>query len=245
MENTIKNIIREVPGEQSELSFYFDDDGLTEKGGDYCYNLFIVMQDRHGISGFNTEEYKRVKKTAENILEGFSDVDEGKTYYNGFKPTYKSVIQDEGLSYNPALCHKLREWAKTVDDCEADTKAVAGYLTVTTGKTWATDCAYGYCQGDYCEMVYCPEHYKQGVKAYGEVWLGAAKEFCVITLDENGQEDENEPACYGFIVADCEARTDADYKRIVCEWEGLNQEETRLEMIDGYHTYTKYEYRTA
>ena len=46
------------------------------------------------------------------------------------------------------LCHKLREWAKTVDDCEADTKAIAAYLTVTTGKTWATDSAYGYCQGE-------------------------------------------------------------------------------------------------
>ena len=72
MESTIKNIIRECSPETAELSFYFDDDGLTEKGGDYCYNLFIVMQDRHGISGFNMDEYKRVKETAENILEGFS-----------------------------------------------------------------------------------------------------------------------------------------------------------------------------
>lgn len=238
----IKNIIRECSPETAELSFYFDDDGLTEKGGDYCYNLFIVMQDRHGISGFNTDEYKRVKKTAENILEGFSDVDEGKTYYDGFKPTYKSIMQDEGLSYNPTLCHKLREWAKTVNDCEADTEAVAGYLTATTGKTWATSSAYGYCQGDYCEMVYCPEHYKQGVKAYGEVWLGAAKEFGVIEVDENGEEGDS---CWGYIVADCEARTDADYKRLVCEWAGIKPEETRLEMIDGYSVQTVYSYRTA
>ena len=34
--NKIKNIIREVPPEACELSFYFDDDGLTEAGGDFC-----------------------------------------------------------------------------------------------------------------------------------------------------------------------------------------------------------------
>ncbi|MBQ1776614.1 MAG: hypothetical protein IIZ93_00510 [Acidaminococcaceae bacterium] len=238
----IKNIIRECDPETAELSFYFDNDGLTEKGGDYCYNLFIVMQDRHGISGFNTDEYKRVKETAENILEGFSDVDEGKTYCNGFKPTYKSIMQDEGLSYNPTLCHKLREWAKAVNDCTADTEAVAAYLTVTTGKTWATSSAYGYCQGDYVQIVYCKQYYPENVEKYGEIWLGAAKEFCVIDLDENGEEGDS---CWGYIVADCETRTDADYKRLVCEQSGIKPEETRLEMINGYHTYTKYEYRTA
>jgi len=237
-----KYIIREVPGEQADLSYYFDGDCFNENAGDYGYTLFILSRDRCHLSGLNIDEYERVKEQAESILEGFSDVDEGKTYYNGFKPTYKSIMQDEGLSYNPTLCHKLREWAKTVDDCEADTQAVAAYLTVTTGKTWATDCAYGYCQGDYCEIVYCPEHYKQGVKAYGEVWLGAAKEFCVIDLDENGEETDS---CYGYIVADCEARGDDDYKRLVCEWAGIKPEETRLEMIDGYHTYTKYDYRIA
>ena len=91
-------------------------------------------------------------------------------------------------------------------------------------------------------MVYCPEHYKQGVKAYGEVWLGCAKEFGVIDLDENGEETDS---CWGYIVADCEARDDADYKRLVCEWAGIKPEETTLEMIDGYSVQTVCKYRTA
>lgn len=49
MEKNIKYIIREVPPEQTEFSFYFDNDGLKEIGGDYCYNLFIVAQSRRSI----------------------------------------------------------------------------------------------------------------------------------------------------------------------------------------------------
>lgn len=91
-------------------------------------------------------------------------------------------------------------------------------------------------------MVYCPEHYKEGVQHYGEVYLGAAKEFCVIELDEAGEEAD---ACYGYIVADCQARSDEDYKRLVCEWAGIDESDARLEMIDGYTTRTVYSYRTA
>ena len=156
--------------------------------------------------------------------------------------TYKQVMKDNGLAYNSTFCHKLREWAKNVDDYNADTDAIAEYLTITTGKTWATSSASGYCQGDYCEIVYCKEYYPENVRKYGEIFLGCAKEFCVIDLDENGEESD---CVGGYIVADCEAWKDEEYKRLVCEWAGIKPEETRLEMIDGYHTDTKYEYRTA
>ena len=106
--------------------------------------------------------------------------------------------------------------------------------------------ASGYCQGDYVKMVYCLDHYKNGVEHYGEIWLGAAKEFCVITLDEDGEEGNS---CSGFIVAGCQIKnwqeSDSEYKRIVCEWSDINPEETRLEMIEGSKTYTKYTYRIA
>lgn len=242
MESSIKNIIREVPGEQAELSFYFDGDCFNERAGAYGYTLFIVCNDRGRLYGLNMDEYKRVKEQAESILDGFSDVEDGKTFWDGEKMTFKQVMKDNDLAYNPTFCHKLREWAKAVDDCEADAEAVADYLTITTGKTWARSSAYGYCQGDYAEIVYCKEYYPENVRKYGEIWLGAAKEFCVIELDENGEEGD---ACYGYIVADCEAWKDEDYKRLVCEWSGCKPEETRLEMIDGYHTCTEYEYRTA
>lgn len=65
--------------------------------------------------------------------------------------------------------------------------------------------------------------------------MGCGKEFCVIDVDEGGNETDE---CYGYIIADCQARQDEDYKKLVCEWDGINEEETRLEMIDGSTTQT-------
>ena len=228
-------IIREVPPEQTDFSFYFEDDGLTAAGGDYCNNLFIVPT-RHNY-GFNGEEYTHIQNKADAIIDGFSDVSEKWT--NNYK-TYKECMQDNAIEYTSRKCHALKEWVKNADTGDADT--IAEFLTIITGNKWDTASATGYCQGDYVEMVYCPEHYKGGVKHYGEVWLGAAKEFCTIDIDENGEEGDT---CFGYIVADCQAWKDADYKRLVCEWACITEEETRLEMIESQRTYTKCTYRTA
>jgi hypothetical protein len=239
MEKKINYIIREVPPEQSDFSFYFDDDGLKEIGGEYCYNLFIVAQSRN-CGGFNEKEYECIVEQAQDIIDGFHDVsDKWTNGYNSFA-TYKEAMEYYGIPYTSHKCHLLKEWTKTADT--SDTDSIAEYLTITTGKEWATDSAYGYCQGDYVKMVYCPEHYKDGVKHYGEIWLGAGKEFYTIDIDENGEETDT---CYGYIIADCQARTDEDYKRLVCEWAGIPEDETQIEMIEDSRTCTKYNYRTA
>ncbi len=134
----------------------------------------------------------------------------------------------------------LKEWAKHADT--SDTETIAGFLTITTGKTWTVDSARGYCQGDYVKMVYCPEHYKDGVKHYGEIWLGAGTEFSIIFLNETGEEDYT---VYGYIVADSQAWKEEDCKKLICEWAGIPEDETRLEMIDSYRTVTKYTYRAV
>ena len=236
MNKKINYIIREVPPEQCDFSFYFEDDGLTELGGDYYNNLFIITFDRFS-KGFNYEEYKRIQTLAEAIIDNFYDIEEGYTYHYN---SYKEVMEYHNIPYNSHKCHKLKEWAKNADTNK--TEDIAEFLTITTGKKWTTDSATGYCQGDYVEMVYCPEHYKDGVKPYGEIWLGAGKEFCVIYLDENGEEDYT---VWGYIIADCQAWKDEDYKRLVCEWACIPEEKTQLEMIDGYKTYTKYNYRIS
>lgn len=236
--NKIKNIIREVPPEACELSFYFDDDGLTEAGGDYCYNLFIIGDGRR-VGGFNEEAYVKIQKQADAILDGFYDVEHPNSGYCWTSyESYKAVMEDFGIPYNSRRCHALKEWAKEADTSEPE--SIAEFLTITTGKKWDVTGVCGYCQGDCVEIVYCPEHYKSGVQHYGEVWLGCAKEFCVIDVDDEGEEGDS---VYGFIVADCEVRDDEDYKRIICEWNDLNPDETALEMFDGY-THTA-KYRTA
>lgn len=234
-----KYIVREVEPEAADFSLYFDDDGLTSAGGSYFYNLFIVSNDGYGRrSGFNMEEYEKITRQAENIIDGFADVRED-GFYSWTYTTFKECMIDNGISYNPRKCHTLKEWALDAD--AYNTEDIAKFLTITTGKEWSVASARGYCQGDYVEIVYCPEYY-ESPEEYGEIWLGAAKEFCVIDLDENGEEIDS---CYGYIVADCKAWRDEDYKRIVCEWAGIDQNETRLEMIDNYTTYREYSYRIA
>lgn len=257
----INYIIREVPPEHADFGYYFDDDGLTAAGGDYCYTLFIVPQSRRS-SGFNEKEYQNVQNEIENLLEMYEDITNKADY-----APYSSVgamLFDLGLVdsiHNTRRIWEVTEWLKACNErlgspwrnyqtgrnyqtmAEAfPEETAAEYLTFKTGKQWEVAEAYGYCQGDYVKLVYCSEHYSNGVQHYGEIWLGAGKEFCVIDLDENGEETGT---CGGYIIADCQARSDEDYKRIICEWAGIPEEETRLEMIDGCRTVTRYSYRYA
>ena len=65
----MKHIIREVAPDCEDLSYYFDNDGLTGKGGNYCYNLFIISNDGFNrFHGFNIDEYKRVMEQAEWLI---------------------------------------------------------------------------------------------------------------------------------------------------------------------------------
>ena len=253
MEKKINYIIREVPPEQTEFNFYFDDDGLTEAGGDYCYNLFIVAQSRRS-SGFNEKEYQNIQNEIENLLEMYVDI-VNKSNYAQYS-SIGAMLFDLGLVssiHNTRRIKEITEWLKaclswgntsqtrTLAEYEPE-ETTAEYLTFKTGKQWDTDEACGYCQGDYVKMVYCPEHYTSGVKNYGEIWLGAGKEFYTIDLDENGEEADT---CGGYIIADCQARNDEDYKRLVCEWACIPEDETHLEMIEDSRTYTTYTYRTV
>lgn len=236
----MKYIIREIAPENTMFETYFDDDGLTEKGGNYCYNLFIICNEGYNRSnGFNIEEYRNIQKSAENILDGFSDVENGFTDYDGKRYTYKDIMTENGIRYNSIICHRLKKWAKNADINDSDD--IADFLSILTKKKWDSIGVTGYCQGDYCKIVYCAEHHSNP-RQYGEIWLGCGKEFEVIDIDENGNETD---VCGGYIVADCEIRNDEDYKHLVCKWACIQPEETKLEMIENQHTYVKYTYRVV
>ena len=249
-----KYIVREIPAEQADFSYYFDD-GLREAGGDYCYNLFIVAQSRN-CGGFNEKEYTSLQNEIESLLGMYTDI-VNKSIYAQYS-SVGAMLFDLGLVNSIHNTRRIKEIAEWLKDCNEkpnspwrnyETQAeafpeetTAEYLTFKTGKQWSTDSATGYSQGDYVKMVYCPEHYASGVKNYGEIWLGAGKEFSITFLDEEGEEDYT---VGGYIIADCQARTDEDYKKLVCEWEGIPEEEAQIEMIDTYRTVTEYTYRKA
>lgn len=233
----MKYIIREVPAEWSDFNSYFDCDGFTEKGGDYCYNLFIIQNEGYGrMYGFNIKEYRRVIEKADAIIDGFNEVRDGVTNYNGDKVTFKDVMLENDIKYNSVMCHKLKEWSENAET--NDTDDIAKFLTIITGKHWITSSAHGYSQGDYCEIVYCQEHY-MNARIYGEIYLGAGTEYSVITLNDDGEELES---VYGFIIADCQATSTERIKALVCEWACIDPNETTLEIIDGYSYHTEHKY---
>ena len=253
MESKINYIIREVPPEGNDLSWAFEDDGLTEAGGDWNYNLFVVADEGWGrIYGFNIETYKRVLKQAENLRDDFALTEEyianGDRDAYGNRPSYKSVMEDYRIPYNPLKCHALKEWAKDFDRRGADD--IAAYLTITTGKKWNRIGVCGNCQGDYVDVVYC-EGFHENPKYYGECWLGCAREYGVIEVENYEADEDGDPcydevdSCYGYIVSDSQAWREADVKRLVCEWAGIPEDETVLELIESVSHHTTYHYRTV
>ena len=235
-----KYIVREVAPEHTDFSFYFDNDGLREIGGDYCNNLFIVPT-RHNY-GFNGDEYKRVQKELDDLLDQAWDI--GGAYEDAY-PSVGALLLDYDLIKSIKQTHLIKRYKDFLlgdGPGSEEPETVAEFLTLKTGKKWAAASARGYCQGDYVEGVYCEKCYKNGIQNYLEVWLGCAKEFCVIYLDEDGKEVDR--TC-GYIVADSEARDAKDYKRLVCEWAELEEEDTELQMIIGQSVHTIYSYETA
>ncbi len=146
-----KIIAKEVNPAHVDFSFYFDDDGLTNKGGENCA-VYIVPGDRRRYSGFNMDEYREIEQQAQAVIDDYED---------GY-PVEET----------------LKEWAKHADI--SDTDSIAEFLTIITGEEWAVKSFTGYSQGDYCEVVYCVNHHTpERITEIGKFWLGCGTEFCI------------------------------------------------------------------
>lgn len=231
-----KYLIKEVAPEATDFSLYFVCDCFDENAGDYGYTLFIVNYEGWSRwSGYNVEEWRNIIKKADYILEDFDTVESYK------ECTYKDVMRDYNIPYSPTKCHALKEWAKDADTNKIET--MIDFLTITTGHKWDCVSCCGYSQGDCASVIFCKDfHTEQTATIAGELYLGCGKEFYIADLDENGEEIDS---CYGYFVADCQAWKDEEYKKLVCEWAGIPEDEAELQMIDDCCTSTHYTYRTA
>lgn len=236
------HVFKEVKPEDIDVTGYFDGDCFTENCGNYCYTMFVLCDDYRGytyqVYGLNEEEYRTVFNNIKNLFHYFG--------YHAKDYSYKAAMEENYIEYNPTKCSKLKKLYLENDYTfnMASYDVVAKYLSIVTGKTWTTTKVYGYCQGDIATVLYCEEFYtEQDAKITGEIYNGWCKEFCLVDLDENGQEQE-ETEVYGYYVADCQAYPEEDIKTVLCNYEGLKPEETKVLLIDysTMHTYTKYEY---
>jgi len=226
-------IIREIPGEHANFGWEFE-------GRDELGNLFVITSYRGKMDGFNADKLRDIMQEAETLLDLFAEVEEGSySNYTG-QCSYKAAMEEAtGIKYTPQKCHALKEWAKFARPRRLPD--IAKYLTITTGQHWTVTSATGYSQGDFAEVL-CPSEEYKCPKRWGEIWIGAAKEFCIIETDGGGNEVDRTD---GYIVADCEAFRDSEYKDLLCNWAAIEPSETRLEMVDGCRTYTEYTYRAV
>ena len=195
-----KIIAKEVNPSYVDFSYYFDDDGLKSAGGENCA-VYIVPGDRRRYSGFNMDEYQEIVQQAQAVIDDYKD---------GYP-----------------IDETLKEWAKHADT--SDTDSIAEYLTLTTGEEWAVKAFTGYSQGDYCEVVYCINHYTpEHINEIGKFWLGCGTEFCI-------------DGCYGYYVPDTIRWQEGEtLRKYLAELYGCKPEELEIYLYDGEHVVTDY-----
>ena len=237
-----KIIAKEVNPAYVDFRYYFEDDGLTEKGGDYCNNLFIISRERYGqISGFNEKEYKNLQTEIKNLFDMYIDI-VNKSYYAQYS-SVGSMLLDLGLInsiHNTRRIKEITEWLKarlrwgntsqtrTVAEYEPE-ETTAEYLTFKTGKEWKVKSFTGYCQGDFCDVVYCTAHYsEEHITEIGKFWLGCGTEFCI---------DD----CYGYYVPDTIRWQEGEtLRKYLADCYGCKPDEIEIYLYDGEHTVTDY-----
>lgn len=217
-----KFIAKEVNPRYIDFSYYFDDEGLTNKGGENCA-VYIVSADRRRNSGFNMEEYQEIENQADSLIDAIKQVSPKSKYY----PTYKEALESNNIEYNSRKCHLLKKWAEYANPY--DTASIAEYLTITTREKWEVKSFVGYSQGDYCEVVYCTAHYTpEHINEIGKMWLGCGTEF---SIDD----------CYGYFVPDTIRWQEGDTLRnYLADMYGCKPEELEIYLYAGEHTVTDY-----
>ena len=150
-ENMKKIVAKEVNPADVDFSFYFDDDGLKNAGGENCA-VYIVPADERRNAGFNMEEYREIELHAQAVIDDY----------------------EAGHPIDEAL----KEWAEYAN--VYDTEDIAEFLTITTGEKWEVRSFFGYSQGDCVDVVYCVNRYTpEHITEIGELWLGCGTEFCI------------------------------------------------------------------
>jgi len=217
-----KIVAKEVNPAYVDFSFYFEDEGLTNKGGENCA-VYIVPADRRRYFGFNMDKYREIEQTADSLIETFREVSPKNEYY----PTYKEAMLSHNIEYTSHKCHLLKEWAKYANPY--NTSDIAEFLTIVTGEEWDVRAFRGYSQGDYCEVVYCKAHHsEERITEIGELWLGCGTEFCI-------------EGCYGYFVPESiRWREGETLRKYLADSYGCEPDELEIYLYEGEHIVTDY-----
>lgn len=218
-----KIIAREVAPGAVDFRSYFDGDVLSSACGENCA-VYIPPISRHHV-GFNADEYETIQEKAERLLYEYFD---GGYAMCEIVEDFMSAEKAERMK-TPENIKALEAWAKKAEDTLLDADRMAEYLTITTGEPWTARRFTGYCQGDYCQVVYCTAHHSEdGINEVGNFWLGCGTEFII---------DD----CGGYYVLDTIRWDEGEPLRaLLAEYAGCKPEELEVYLYDGEHTVTDY-----
>lgn len=245
-----------------EWDFLTDDDGIRSAGGINC-EVFVIG-DR-GDCYFNKTDYEIIHNEMEALMEEFDNLTDLKdrgysradinaySYYQSYKEIVNDILKDKRYrKYSPLLVKKLKEFAENYDYRELD--QVAEFLTITTGMEWRCETYRGYCQGDYCYLIYCAEKQsKEYMDLIGNGAVGCVTEFSIsenpIEIADRDIEDIIEDAqadcCYGFYLTDDDVWNEDIMKSKLAEMADCAIDEIAVITIENTYTTTHHDYKVA
>jgi len=185
------------------------------------FDLDDIMFVREGRNGHVIGPYNEWKREAENVL---ADIDE-------------NMAEEFDV--------KILEWAEGIKEWPLSIQDVINYMncTETEGRRWDYVFCTGYCQGDYVAVIYCEPEITEGIACYyGDMYNGCYKEFSYHSVEEE------EFRLYGYYVTDCQINwkdSDNSYKERLCEWTGVNPEETEVKFIENLRHVPTWDWRTV
>lgn len=245
-----KYIAIQVPPEAADFDFLFDDDYISGREG-LEYAVIGLSNDYYREDAFlNADLYKEINQAIEEIEEAFEDIRTGDGWYSSFYSSYKEAVNDilnKYCTYSPRLVADLKKLFNK------DDYTIAEFLTVITRKQWTAKNYRGYCQGDYCTLIYCGDvHKRKYINLLGDAAVGCVSEFCVSEneIETEGRavddiiEEAREACCYGFFVCDDDLWSDSG-RESIAEQIGARPEEVEVLTIEGSRVITQYDYKIA
>ena len=247
-----------------EWNFLTDDDGIKTAGGTNCEVFVIGDRDTCFL---NEDEYKSICNTIDELVGEFDDLtylkDKGYSradinaysYYQSYKDIVDDLLSDERYrKYSPLLIKKLKAFAENYDYNSVE--QVAEFLTITTGMEWKYKTYRGYCQGDYCELIYCADKQsKEYMDLIGNGAVGCVTEFCISEnpIDIDGKdvdeivEEAREDCCYGFYLTDDDVWNEKKCKAELAEFAECELDEIAVITIEdtSYQTIEVNTYKVA
>ncbi len=210
----MKIYARQLPPDQCDASFFFDDDYYREfisiAGNERCGDMF---PDRVNVAKRYCDDM-----TYDQGPEVIFDKN-GKPFSDEAMKRLKDITQDGSLAFS-----------------EAEEEFILEYLSDYHGEPYKKVLIRGCCQGDW-NYLYVPERMSQRDIDFIEAcYFNTGTELII-------QDTDHEPACpeeidgYSMYVPEV---LESDIKRVIADEYGISSDDVVLYAFDGYERVPKY-----